>query len=415
MARRSYAGAAVTTTLSGPIAASGGGAVVIASAAGWPDGSGGKFAVVVNRGESNAEKILVTSRTGTTLNFDVSGRGYDGSSLSSHSSGETIGLVVTAVDLDEANEHVNTAAVHLGTGTVQASHIAAAAVTAGKIAVGGVSTASQLADGIVTEAKLGSGSVTEAKIGGLAVTEGKIGNAAVTEGKIASDAVSAPKIASNAVTTAKILDGNVTNAKLANGAIANDAKLASGLRFPVVCTAATRPGSPSNGDPILETDTLEMFVRQSGLWLRPWRLPWGRVWYNVQSSDITSIGTGGTQIAAFDAPFNAVAYRRYKITVTGRISAASTALTAYVTLRDGSTDYAITGYSLASGGQTSFTLVRHINLTASGARDIKVIVSTDTGTVTFTAGTTYPGEIVIEDIGPAGLSAASLSPSGSTL
>jgi hypothetical protein len=117
MARRGYAGGAVRTTLTASIASSGGGTVTIASATGWPDGSGGaKFHIVVDPGNSSEEKILVDSRSGTTLTFSSGGRGADGTLATSHSSGATIWLVFTAVDADEANAHINaTASAHAAT------------------------------------------------------------------------------------------------------------------------------------------------------------------------------------------------------------------------------------------------------------------------------------------------------------
>ena len=43
--------------------------------------------------------------------------------------------------------------------------------------------------------------------------------------------------------------------------------LASGFRIPIVCTSATRPGSPSEGDLIYETDTDKVLVRISTSWV----------------------------------------------------------------------------------------------------------------------------------------------------
>lgn len=106
MARRSYSGAAAPTTLASGITASDL-SITVAAAAGWPDGSGGSFAVTIGRGEAGEETVLIGSRSGTTLTVASGGRGYDDTSATSHTSGATVEHTITAVDLDEANAHVN--------------------------------------------------------------------------------------------------------------------------------------------------------------------------------------------------------------------------------------------------------------------------------------------------------------------
>lgn len=110
MSRRSYSGGAQSTTVAAAITsiATNG---QVGSTTGWPDGSGGPFAIAINRGQGTEEKILVASRVGTTLTF--TSRGYDGTTAQSHSPGEPVELVLTSTDLDEANAHVNaTTGVH---------------------------------------------------------------------------------------------------------------------------------------------------------------------------------------------------------------------------------------------------------------------------------------------------------------
>lgn len=133
MSRRQYAGGAAQTTLTGSVASSGAVTITISASTGWPDGSVGPFAVVVDPGTASEEKILVTSRSGTNLTVGSPGRGYDGTSATAHSSGAVIYPTVTAVDLDEANAHVNlTAAAHAATAisNTPAGNIAATTVQA---------------------------------------------------------------------------------------------------------------------------------------------------------------------------------------------------------------------------------------------------------------------------------------------
>lgn len=103
--RKQYAGAAIPTSLAANISA-GATTFTILVGTGWPDGSVGPFEVVINRGGATEEKVLCSGLSGTTLTVAASGRGYDGTSASAHSSGEAVEHCLTAVDLDEANQAV---------------------------------------------------------------------------------------------------------------------------------------------------------------------------------------------------------------------------------------------------------------------------------------------------------------------
>jgi hypothetical protein len=110
MSRRSYAGGAAPTTLTSPIT-TGSNTATLADGTGYPDTSGGPFALVIDRGLSTEEKVLVSTRTGNAITFAA--RGYDGTASQNHSSGATVEHIATAIDHDEANDHVNaTAGVH---------------------------------------------------------------------------------------------------------------------------------------------------------------------------------------------------------------------------------------------------------------------------------------------------------------
>jgi hypothetical protein len=101
---REYAGAAKSTTLVGDITA-GSAVITVADATGYPTGATGPFAIAMALGDAEEEKILILNRSGNTMNVHT--RGYDGTSASAHSSGTTVDHVLTAIDVREANEHVN--------------------------------------------------------------------------------------------------------------------------------------------------------------------------------------------------------------------------------------------------------------------------------------------------------------------
>lgn len=113
MARREYKGAATPTTLVSSIT-NVSTSLTVTDATNWPTGS---FSFVIDPGLAGEEKILATSRTGTTVNITT--RGYDNTTASSHNAGAITYPVPTAVDFDEANNHVNaTTGVHGLTGAV---------------------------------------------------------------------------------------------------------------------------------------------------------------------------------------------------------------------------------------------------------------------------------------------------------
>ena len=113
MARREYKGAATPTTLTGGITNSAT-TLSLTDATNWPTGS---FSLVIDPGLAGEEKILATSRSGTTVTLTT--RGYDNTTASSHTAGAIIYPVPTAVDFDEANAHVNaTTGVHGVSGAV---------------------------------------------------------------------------------------------------------------------------------------------------------------------------------------------------------------------------------------------------------------------------------------------------------
>ena len=70
---------------------------------GWPTGAVGKFFVVIARGTSTEEQILVTTRSGNSLTGIT--RGQNGTSASAHSIGDTIEHVYTAAEADADSAH----------------------------------------------------------------------------------------------------------------------------------------------------------------------------------------------------------------------------------------------------------------------------------------------------------------------
>lgn len=179
--RRTYAGAAASTTLAAGINSSDA-TISLAAATGW---AAGPFYAVIDPGTASEEKIYVSSRSTTTLT--VGTRGADGTTAKSHSAGAVIYPVHAAVDSDEANELTSTY------------------TTRGDIVYQGSSTFT----------RLGVGSADQVlKTNGTDPSWGQVG----TNG-IADDAVTAAKIATGAVGATEIADGSVGINELATAVI----------------------------------------------------------------------------------------------------------------------------------------------------------------------------------------------------
>lgn len=257
---RKFAGAAVRTAVSGAVTPSVPGAgqtFTVLDATGYP--ATGKFPVVISRGNSDEEKILVASRSGAV--FTVSARGHDGTSAQSHADQATCELALDAVSVNlfvdhvddvEATPHatklpVGTIAGHdvtarhafggalgtpgtpaaltpdiagsAGAGTVPArsDHVhnvpAAVPVAVGTALAEGAGSSfardnhvHTIGVGAINAANLfGAGVVDATALGALSVTSGKLGAASVIAGKIAAGGVSA---------TTEVADGILSLAKL---------------------------------------------------------------------------------------------------------------------------------------------------------------------------------------------------------
>ena len=101
MGRREYQGAAAPTTITSNITNSST-SLTLTSTTGWPTGT---FSLVIDPGLAGEEKMLATSRSGSTVTITT--RGYDGTTATSHLAGAIIYPSPTAIDFDEANNLVN--------------------------------------------------------------------------------------------------------------------------------------------------------------------------------------------------------------------------------------------------------------------------------------------------------------------
>ena len=104
--RRSYAGAAPACTLTNSITAGDTTALLTGTVTAWNDTAGGPFFMVIDPGLVTEEKVLVGTRTGSSLSSMT--RGVDGTTAASHAAGATCYPVFTATDANDANEFTST-------------------------------------------------------------------------------------------------------------------------------------------------------------------------------------------------------------------------------------------------------------------------------------------------------------------
>jgi hypothetical protein len=206
--RRSYAGAAPACTLTNAITSSDTTATITGDTTNWNNTANGSFFMVIDPGLSTEEKVLVGTRSGSSLSSIT--RGVDGTTAAAHNAGATCYPVFTATDADQANK------------------VASTLTTKGDLLVTTGSVLDRLAVGTNDFALLADSSATNgvawkqlpaAGIASDAVTTAKILNANVTAAKLASDSVETAKILDLNVTTGKIADSAITQAKMADRAI----------------------------------------------------------------------------------------------------------------------------------------------------------------------------------------------------
>jgi hypothetical protein len=237
-----YAGGAVQAIVSGsftPTVPGAGGTFTVDDATGYP--VSGAFPVKINRGLSDEEHILVSSRSGTT--FTVGTRGYDGTTAQSHAANasceiyfdaQSANLIVQHVDDVEADPHSTkllnntrhdvTARHQYGSGLAFGVPGTPTALTPDIAGAAGTGNSPAREDHAHNMPAATASTITDANAEG---TSGSFARAdhnhalaagIITGTLLADGAVSANKLANNAVTTAKVLDAAITFAKLSQAA-----------------------------------------------------------------------------------------------------------------------------------------------------------------------------------------------------
>lgn len=229
---RSYSGNAVPTTVAANFTNVATTFQSLAST-GYPDGTGGPFAVQVG-----SEVIRCSSRAGTTFTVQtvpVSGRGWDGTTAAAHIVGEVINHVYTATDADESNQHIaNTGLDHHSQYLTVARHDLSARHGFANLPVGGTPSTSLTGD----TAQNGTSSLLPR-----------------SDHKHAREGFGSP-------VTAKATGANgaaITTSR-------SDHVHAGGIQ--IVANAAARPASPIPGEAVIEADTRRLVTWGGSAWRR---------------------------------------------------------------------------------------------------------------------------------------------------
>lgn len=166
--------------------------LTLSSGTSWPTGTPAKFVAVIDRGTANEEKVLITTRSGTSCTGVQ--RGYDGTTASAHNAGATIEHCVDGYTLNQLSAMANAP-----TSQYDLVMRGATANAWSRIGVGSNGQALVVSGGVPV-----FGQLPVAGLADGAVTTAKLADEAVTTAKIDDDAVTAAKIAANTITTAEV-------------------------------------------------------------------------------------------------------------------------------------------------------------------------------------------------------------------
>lgn len=182
---------------------------------------------------------------------------------------------------------------------------------------------------------------------------------------------------------------------------ATGAQGATGSTGFVVCTSSTRPGSPTTGQNIYETDTGDHLVYYGATtgWRPPWHAPWGTLLF---ATDLTTrtYSTTASVMTGFTGSVSTVAGRKYKISISLRAYNAGAA--GFFSLQprvDSTAQNTFTGYTVSTSFDQSFSFYDVYTETVSSTRTFDIRASAGSGTLSVSSANGR-AVFLVEDIGP---------------
>jgi hypothetical protein len=170
----------------------------------------------------------------------------------------------------------------------------------------------------------------------------------------------------------------------------------------IVCTSATRPASPLEGQQIYETDTDRMltYTTATTTWRQPWNMPWGYITKSTSNSTTTGITT---EVDVLTVTWTAVANRRYKISLLMHLMQMTNIATPMVAITDNSLTH-IQEWQQYAGPAERFVVHAFVEVSpSSGSVTYRGRVATSNDTINLNGQTTTRLHyMLVEDMGPAG-------------
>lgn len=376
MARLDFRGGAAKCTASGSVTSGATSIALSGDTSGWPTGASSRnFVAILDRGVAGKmEKVLCSALAGGTLTIVT--RGYDGTTAVAHDANCTVEHGINAGVFDDLSAHMydDTRDDHS-----QYSLVDGTRAFSGLSAIAG-----------------SPGDIGTANAAGTAATLARSDHVH----KIPDAGITAAKLADGAVTSAKILDGTIVAADIAAGTL-TQALMASGLSIPIICTSSTRPGSPTQGMAIYETDTGKTLYYHGATdtWRPDWSAAWGVIGRasstagtaHVQNTEIAVLGIGS---------FAHVANRWIRLTATLRINNSSPNAACEVILRRAGAAQHRFDFGTEDGTRTGSESVVIPSVAGAAAWTVFTDISVGGGDLTLVSG--QISQFVIEDVGPNG-------------
>ena len=264
--------------------AAGATSMVVSSTTGLP---ATPFKLAVDYGSASEEIVKVTVAAGTTLTVT---RGYDGTSAVAHNAQAVIRHVITPEDLRLSRQHEAATSVHgVGTvvGTAETQTLSNKNLSSGTNTFPATLVTVSGAQALTSKSvDLGSNTLTGTRAQfNTAMTDDDFVSLTGTETLTNKNLTSGTNTFPSSLAT---LTGaqTLTNKTLTAPAMSDPTITISSLagRVIAVCTSSTRPGSPSAGQVIFETDTKAYGIYDGSAWVM-----WDTAW---QSYTPTWTGTG---------------------------------------------------------------------------------------------------------------------------
>lgn len=435
--RKEWQGGTVKTTLTGSLAA---GATpptsfTVTDASSFPTGASA-FVLVIDRGLTTEEKVLVTAggRAGNALSGVQ--RGYDGSTAQVHAAGAVVEHVLDAYTVDQANAMATTmtTAGDLIYKTTTGSNALFSRLAVGTNGYPLVANAGTPGYAQLTSAGIGAQAVTETQLHTSVAGAGLTGGAGTAlavnpdgatlevvadQVRVKALGIGNSHLATNAVTDGTVATGAaIAYSKLAltNGIVNSDVNTAAGIAYSklnlassvaatdfasavkplVVCTSTTRPASPASPTMIYETDKDRIRVWDGATWAyiggngprvtlsrasgTPQTIGSGLTVDITWPTEVDADGlhvAGSSTITVAEAGIYSIAWGLDSVTSGGTIGT----LGYIVTLTAGTKTYSVP-YSPPALGTSSVSGSTTLPLTASST--VKLSVTNGTSATTFT-------------------------------